>query len=222
MATKNCICKCEGCGSLFKPKKADRLRFCSRDCAFKNIYLIRNNPIKKEKEALRRIAKANHTKIKQIFILKEVAALIRIKNKNKKQYGTLNTKTYNCCKVCFKLFVFTIKMGRHQVYCDSCTKKKKQHNARIDKARRRAIERGVYAERINPMYVFERDKWVCHICKKKTNKFFRGTDKSKAPELDHIISLADGGTHTYKNVACSCRKCNGLKGRNSYGQLFIF
>ncbi len=86
------------------------------------------------------------------------------------------------------------------------------------KARRRAIERGVQADRIDPIAVFERDKWRCHICGIKTKKALRGTYEPLAPELDHITTLADGGAHTWGNVACSCRECNHTKSSRSMGQ----
>lgn len=236
MATKNCICKCEGCGILFAPKKADRLRFCSRNCAFKNINLIRNNPVIKEKQALNRIAKAKHTKLKSICLLKEVAALIRIKNKNKRQYGTLNKKAYNRCNQCFNLFVFTVEMGRHKSLCsDRCKKqsikqskrkartKLRETGYRNDRTHRsRARHYGVAHELVNVFKVFDRDGWKCHICGTKTPKNKRGTLESNAPELDHIITFAEGGNHTYNNVACCCRKCNNSKGSKSKGQIFLF
>lgn len=234
MATKNCICKCEGCGRLFKPKKADRLKFCSRDCAFKNIDLIRNNPITKEKQALKRIAKEKHNTLKSIFVLKEIAALIRIaKNNKRKRQLVANTKSYNRCNYCFNLFVFTIKMGRYKTVCsDKCKKQSKKESKGKSRAsgchrydrnhRSRAIHHGVVHESINVFKVFDRDKWKCHICGIKTPKNKRGSLEPNAPELDHIITFAEGGNHTYNNVACCCRKCNQKKSSKSKGQMFLF
>lgn len=39
----------------------------------------------------------------------------------------------------------------------------------------------------------------------------RGSKNHQAPELDHIIPLSRGGSHTYKNTQLSCRSCNQLK-----------
>lgn len=90
---------------------------------------------------------------------------------------------------------------------------------RRHRARRRALERTAVADNIDPFAVFERDKWRCHLCGGKTLKSKRGTTHDRAPELEHIIALADGGTHTWGNVACACRKCNMTKGASSAGQL---
>lgn len=90
---------------------------------------------------------------------------------------------------------------------------------RICKARRRALERGLHADRIDPIKVFDRDKWRCHMCGIKTPKELRGSYDDKAPELDHVVPLAAGGTHTWGNVRCSCRRCNRIKADKPFGQL---
>lgn len=90
--------------------------------------------------------------------------------------------------------------------------------SRAVKGIREARMRGVASERVNPIKVFERDGWRCHICARKTPRQLRGTYKPNAPELDHIVPLAAGGAHTYRNTACSCRQCNGKKGAQTYGQ----
>lgn len=90
---------------------------------------------------------------------------------------------------------------------------------RKGKAWRRAVERGVTAERFDPFEIFERDRWRCHMCGCKTPKRLRGTYENNAPELDHIVPLAAGGQHTRMNTACACRKCNGLKADKPLGQL---
>jgi 5-methylcytosine-specific restriction endonuclease McrA len=91
------------------------------------------------------------------------------------------------------------------------------------KARRRARKKGSSRiERVSPLKVFERDGWRCGICGKLTLRTQRGKMHPRAPELDHIVTLADGGDHTYANTQCACRKCNGLKGAKTYGQLHLF
>lgn len=85
-----------------------------------------------------------------------------------------------------------------------------QVNKRIAKAKRRARDRG--ADRIDPIAVFERDQWKCYICHVPTPSTLRGSYEPNAPELEHVASLAEGGKHTWSNVACSCRACNTAKG----------
>ena len=70
---------------------------------------------------------------------------------------------------------------------------------------------GVECAHVEPLVVFDRDGWRCQICGKATPKERRGSHYPNAPELDHRIPLSRGGSHTYDNVQCSCRRCNGLE-----------
>lgn len=66
---------------------------------------------------------------------------------------------------------------------------------------------------IDPKDVFERDNWRCYICGTYTPKGLVGDPRdSRAPTLDHVVPLAEGGTHTFDNVRCACRGCNTEKG----------
>jgi 5-methylcytosine-specific restriction endonuclease McrA len=90
---------------------------------------------------------------------------------------------------------------------------------RILCARRRG--RYVVGEPVDPMKVFERDGWRCRECRCSSPRSLRGTNDPRAPELDHIVSVADGGEHSYRNTQLLCRRCNGAKGRASRGQLVL-
>jgi 5-methylcytosine-specific restriction endonuclease McrA len=187
-----------------------------------------------EKAALRRIEqRIKLPLVRRAAILKdEVSALYRIaKNIQAK------TKT---CRVCEAVF---IRMRPHARYCSEacrdisieaarasareCRKQYSQRyrkanpdKRRAERAKRKARIRGAgETHNIDPIKVFDRDGWKCHICGIRTPRKHRGTYRDDAPELEHIVSLADGGSHTWGNVACACRKCNISKGSDSYGQL---
>jgi 5-methylcytosine-specific restriction endonuclease McrA len=102
--------------------------------------------------------------------------------------------------------------------CPACKAQRVKEQRKADKAVRRARKKAAPYERVYATKVFERDGWRCHICGRKTLKNKRGTWHDKAPELDHIIPLSKGGPHTYGNVACACRACNGKKGNMILGQ----
>lgn len=94
----------------------------------------------------------------------------------------------------------------------------KQNNpdqSRADCHIRRARQFGVNHERFANSEVFERDGYVCQRCGVKT---LPRTHKRhpRHPNLDHIIPLSKGGTHTRQNVQCLCHSCNWKK-RNSVG-----
>lgn len=69
--------------------------------------------------------------------------------------------------------------------------------------------------------VLERDRWRCQICGQATPKRLRGTTEPNAPEVDHIVPLAEPGTpgHVPENCQCSCRACNLAKGAKPLGQM---
>jgi len=140
------------------------------------------------------------------------------------------------CRVCGELFtpyndsstVCSSKCGRQTPEYKAARKEYKQTEAfkrqkRIENRKRRARKyNNGPLDSIDPIDVFDRDGWRCRICGVYTPKSLRGTTEDRAPELDHIVPLAAGGTHTLDNVQCSCRACNSEKGATIYQQdLFI-
>lgn len=124
------------------------------------------------------------------------------------------------CKECEKEFTpaYGVKL---RVFCSSACRKR--YTRRASKMVRKAVMKGcVSVERIDPILVFNRDGWKCHICKRATPKRLRGTFDERAPELDHILPLSMGGSHTWDNVACACRRCNGEKSNKPKGQMLLF
>lgn len=205
---------CPYCECEFHQHK-DRPKFCSKSCS--GYYQGYSKRVADELDAIKRIAKARMKKIKRISSL---------------QRSIESSRPVTCnCLVCGSNFNRRIGFLR---YCsDECRKigykavrkinihtEKGRAARRRAKAKRKAIERGANgADSIDPIAVFERDKWRCHICGVKTDRRLRGTAAALAPELDHIVTIAEGGSHTYGNVACSCRSCNHAKGSGSLGQI---
>lgn len=66
-------------------------------------------------------------------------------------------------------------------------------------------------ETIRRARVLERDGWTCGLCHTPIARD-HVVPHPKAPTLDHIIPLADGGTHTYWNVQAAHFACNVAKG----------
>ena len=87
-----------------------------------------------------------------------------------------------------------------------------------DVVRRRRMK-AVVSEPIDPMVIFQRDKWRCKMCGRKTPRSLMGTNNPSAPSIDHIIPLSLGGPHTKRNLRCLCRRCNGTKAAKYEGQL---
>ena len=202
--------QCLNCGVTFKPKRAGRTKFCGRGCGLEWTGL---------QATLRRTG--GRVLVRKLMTPRPAVA------------HDHPPKPSWCCH-CGAGYYRSVK---YQRYCsDACSGEAKwqaveryktspEYRAmrRRNKKKRRAIERGArVADSIDPIKVFERDGWRCGICGCKTHKGKRGSYHPRAPELDHIIALANGGTHTWRNVQCSCRECNGRKGASDYGQLLLF
>ncbi|WP_369913890.1 HNH endonuclease [Xanthomonas sp. NCPPB 3005] len=65
--------------------------------------------------------------------------------------------------------------------------------------------------------MFEAEGWCCYLCGCDTPRELMGSAEPNAPELEHVIPLSKGGTHTRDNVRCACRACNLNKGANMPG-----
>lgn len=107
--------------------------------------------------------------------------------------------------------------GRGRRFCSR--KCQKRAGDRVRTMRRRALVVLEAAEFVDPLNVFERDRWRCQLCGVKTPQSLRGKINDRAPELDHIEPLSAGGEHSYRNTQCACRKCNLTKGTRPLGQL---
>lgn len=83
---------------------------------------------------------------------------------------------------------------------------------RESEARRRAREREApVVENVRRAVVWERDSGRCHLCGKKADPHNW--------HLEHIVPLACGGEHSYRNVAVSHPTCNFRKGVSGPAQM---
>ena len=206
-------CTCTYCGKTYDPKRSNRTTYCCRECAFAD-----KNRLAVDQE----LARLRQVRIVVQFVCLGCGAPITRRRRRcdecdaelarEKSYqlsaSKKDVRTIPCAE-CGKPFenVYGVK---NRVYCSSeCMRRR---NQRIAKARRRARQRGLPHDSIDPIAVFERDGWRCHICGGLTVLELRGSIEPDAPELDHVVALANGGSHTWGNVACAHRRCNQDKG----------
>lgn len=202
------------CGTVFKPKRAAHTKFCGRQCGLEWTGF-------------------------QAFIRNTDGGRVFVRVlRNKREVVSKTMQDFppapSFCTSCGSGYY---RAERFQRYCTAeCGalskaraaaeyKKTEAYRAsrRRHKSKRSAIKRGANGGvPIDPIKVFERDAWRCGICGYKTHKTKRGTYHPKAPELDHIVAIANGGSHTWDNVQCSCRFCNSRKGATDYGQIPMF
>lgn len=115
-----------------------------------------------------------------------------------------------CCEDCS--LVFCPVYGYSQAtLCRPCSNSRARVQRLTAKMIRRGRQLAANVESVDPIVVFERAGWICQMCGTPTPKEKRGTYEADAPELDHIIALAAGGEHSYRNTQCACRRCNSLK-----------
>jgi len=89
--------------------------------------------------------------------------------------------------------------------------------------KRRALKRNAVIENFSPMEIFQRDGYICQICKRKTRPDFKDSNHPLYPTIDHIVPLSLGGEHSKINTQCACRLCNSTKSNLGVGdQLRMF
>lgn len=90
--------------------------------------------------------------------------------------------------------------------------------------KQRAKRYGVEYVRFPKTLVFERDNYICQLCKTPVLDAARyrksdGKIHMKSPTIDHIIPMSKGGPHTPDNCQTACFGCNSKKGSRRIGQL---
>lgn len=81
---------------------------------------------------------------------------------------------------------------------------------RVCKQRYRARKRNAYVANVSPRRIYERDGWRCQLCRKPVRRD-HVVPSPLAPVIDHILPLAQGGTHEPANVQCAHFLCNSVK-----------
>lgn len=223
---KNVECTCMGCGKVYMPKTIERNKYCSRECAYKN----------KAHVLLRKDYKPPFSvvKYKDCVQCGKPFRCDRLDTKTcsdecRKEWGRKRSYIVSrdkkdvikiSCARCGSWFTNDYGNKRRKYCSDECRRSALKSTYRHVR-RARIKGNGVY-EVVNPFVVFKRDGYKCKLCGVKTPLSLRGTTHDNAPELDHIITLHDGGEHSYTNTQCACRKCNMEKGSVSRGQMILF
>lgn len=96
-----------------------------------------------------------------------------------------------------------------QVTCSPHCRRK--YAGKICDHRSRAIFYGGEHEKVSRVDVFERDGWVCGVCREPVDPQAAYPDPMSA-SLDHVVPLSRGGSHTADNAQCAHLACNRRKG----------
>lgn len=177
---------------------------CSRACGF---------AYRDQKRAVRKAERVQSERVE----------CARRKAERAARRGITKPRPLDTCQTCGRDI---IRKTRPRRWCSTACRKKSGDwkrmrccSRRNGKHLRRARQAGVRSERVRVMDVFSRDRWRCQLCGCSTPERLRGRNSGRSPELDHIVPLAAGGSHTWDNVQCACRRCNGIKSAKPLGQL---
>lgn len=223
---------CQHCGREYKPKHNgdNKKMYCSRECAFasksarkieRQVFSLFNKLLTMKKCIC--CGKQLAVNIKGGYCSDECrreVARVKSRLRGESNHRPIAFK----CKQCGVDVTTSYSRPRKAFCSDSCSNKH-QRKKRPDQTthRKRARYYGVEYQYVNKSRVFDRDSWTCQMCGVKTPRRLKGRYVDAAPELDHIIPLSKGGSHTYANVQCACRRCNGLKGNGKdTGQISLF
>lgn len=222
---------CNYCGKDYHPKSAERNQYCSRECSFAD----------KEKrcdcgESIRGSGLSQCFVCSSISVGQYVECEICgnefetfahnqkycsdecVKEKNRQWYhdnfvsaSETNPYVTKVCEECGAEYK-TNHMASRRKYCSKdCAKAVEIRNQARGNHQQRAKHYGVHYEWFVDTYPMRRDGWYCYICGIHTPRKLKGSIEHNAPEVDHVVPLSRGGTHTRDNVKCSCRHCNLLK-----------
>lgn len=124
--------------------------------------------------------------------------------------------TERACAHCGQSFTAHRRLARFcGLQCRRTADFLRNYEAYVIRAKiRRATLRGVRTEQFSHLDVFERDGWICYLCKTPVNRAAIWPD-STGPSLDHVIPLVAGGEHSMANTRCTHLGCNLSKGSSS-------
>lgn len=96
--------------------------------------------------------------------------------------------------------------------CEACRTSQNATRAAAKNARRR----GAASENVAPRMVFERDGWLCYLCRFRVSRNSSRNDPLR-PTLDHVVPIARGGRHEMANLKTAHLFCNTSKGARRVG-----
>jgi hypothetical protein len=121
----------------------------------------------------------------------------------------ITTPQVLACATCGVEFIETTQ--RRRVYCSfHCSR------LQVQRQRRRQAKANGPSEKVIDRRVFERDKWVCRLCRRPIKQDLRYPHPGSA-SVDHIVPFSAGGTDTYRNTQAAHLRCNRRKQAKAWG-----
>lgn len=213
--------QCLHCGTTFSRKTGGNSTdgsnsYCSMQCR-----TVLRAKVRHERELYR--SWSNQLKRNKAEKIKALLSILRKVKAAKQREELRQAKAQTPCVTCEKPVGYAF--GRGKLYCGPiCRPNQAIEIKRAYRKKRKALERGAkVGETVSPLKVFNQCGWKCQICGVLTPPKLRGKNKPTSPELDHIVPLSKGGSHSYENTQLLCRSCNGWKSdKVVVGQRLLF
>lgn len=221
------LVSCPMCGKQFMPN-CDRKTFCSRECACASLRLYKDKQERKqaEKARYRERHRAEYELKAQLRAEQTKAAQeVRAKAREEAKLLRLQARIHPCA-------IYGAMTSRPK-YCSQACANRAGNKRKEVKRRHKLRENGKVDYSISLEGLILRDKNICHICGCKCDRsdyqmidgvFIAG---NMYPSIDHVIAVANGGTHEWSNVKLAHRICNSNKNAEAVheaenGQLMLW
>ena len=190
---------CEHCHEVFYKHK--KQKYCSKEC----YYLVLEQ-------------QEHYTRI-YIPIPKRTKVCIICNNEYKTHSTTSMFCSYECRyeynvsrkalnnKKCIECGVHFSTTNKIKKYCSIHCGNKFNYRKKEIHRRKKIIENGNVDWDISIERLMKRDKNLCYLCGDKVNNKLDYND-DYYPNIDHVIPISKGGTHTWDNVKLAHRICN--------------
>ena len=111
------------------------------------------------------------------------------------------------CVVCGDRFVSETTA---RTCSEPCAGQRFADQRRAGKHARRARMKAAFVAPVSPLAIYKRDGWQCWLCLDPIDPH-ADPQGDHGPSLDHVIPLANGGTHEPANVRAAHRGCNARR-----------
>ena len=153
-------------------------------------------------------------------------------NRRKEPKSKRTSRIYN--KDCIECGIKFKTRYNNKFICSRKCKIRRSNRIKDIKRNKKIKENGEIEHSITLDKLIIRDKNICHICGDRCDREdFEITEegyyiaRERHPSIDHVIPIAKGGTHTWRNVKLAHRGCNIIKSdkiiyEENNGQLRMF
>lgn len=231
---------CQVCGVTFRKRHSGRNKglCCSRTCgwALNTLRAARRVKVSAQQPVPVRYCSRCATAVvgprRSLCDPCRVLALNDSKRKQRQRLMDRHRDRHRDCQHCSLRFASAFPHGARKFCSDVCRAeaarlatnryaKNRGAGCHGSRCRRRGV---AYDKTVTRHAVAQKARWCCALCRCRVSKaryrIGRGiVPPPNAPELDHIIPLSLGGTHTWDNVQLLCRACNSAKGATAVGQV---